>query len=233
MPVARFPEVLADLRTKILDGTHPPGEPLPHTEDLMRAYGVSRQAITNTMRALKEEGLIWRVANKGMIVLGPAVAIQIPMAIDFHDEPTAWAAACQRAGITGHLTTVNSRATPATEEVSHILRLPAKAKVIIGEIRGDIEGQLVCLDQLYWSMERHDAGSYDVERSTALVELQTRVRAASPKEALTFRVSRGSPLFDLTRITYNQAGQPLQLLRRLANPQRVHIVDQRLPLTSP
>ncbi|SEG85196.1 DNA-binding transcriptional regulator, GntR family [Nonomuraea solani] len=233
MPVVRFPEVLTDLRTKILDGTHPAGEPLAHTEDLMRTYGVSRQVITNAMRALKEEGLVWRVANKGMIVLGPAVVIQIPMAIDFRDEPTAWAAACRRAGTTGHLTTVLSRATPATEEVAHNLRLPAKAKVIISEIRGEIEGQLVCLDQLYWSRERHDAGSYDVERSTGLVELQTRVRPAGPKEALTFRVSRGSPLLDLTRITCNQAGEPLQLLRRLANPQRVHIVDQRLPLTSP
>ncbi|MFI7700805.1 GntR family transcriptional regulator [Nonomuraea sp. NPDC049480] len=233
MPVVRYPEVLNDLRTKILDGTYPAGEPLPHTDVLKETYGIGAHVITRAMRELKEEGLVWRVANKGMIVLGPAVVIEIPMAIDFRDEPTAWAAACRRAGITGHLTTLLSRATPATEEVAHILRLPAKAKAIISEIRGDIEGQLVCLDQLYWSMERHDARSYDVERSTAVVELQTRVRPASPKEALTFRIGRGSPLLDLTRITYNQAGQPLQLLRRLANPQRVHLVDQRLPLTSP
>ncbi|MGR6919394.1 hypothetical protein ACU635_34590 [[Actinomadura] parvosata] len=54
-----------------------------------------------------------------------------------------------------------------------------------------------------------------------------------PNEASAFRVSRGSPLLDITRIPYDRTGQPFQLLRRLANPQRVHIVDQRLPLTSP
>lgn len=47
------------------------------------------------------------------------------------------------------------------------------------------------------------------------------------------QVSRGSLLLDVTRITYDDTGQPLHLLRRLVNPQRVHITDQRLPITSP
>ncbi|RVX39296.1 regulatory GntR family protein [Nonomuraea polychroma] len=77
---------------QILDGTYPAGEPLPHTAVLKETYGVGAHVITRSMKELKEQGLIWRVANKGMIVLGPAVSIGIPMAIERRDEPTAWAA---------------------------------------------------------------------------------------------------------------------------------------------
>ncbi|MEV0379836.1 GntR family transcriptional regulator [Nonomuraea sp. NPDC050643] len=233
MPVARFPEVLADLRTKILDGTYSAGEPLPHTEELLQAYSVGRYVITSAMRELKAEGLIRRVANKGMIVQGPAVIIEIAMAIDQRDEPAAWAAACRRAGTTGHLTAHRTRDEAAAEDVAQGLHLDPGSPVVIWELHGDIGGQLVCLDQMHVSGERHKADAFEVERSSGVVELRTRIRLAGPEEAKKFRVSRGSPLLDLTRITYDHADQPLQLLRRLVNPQRVHIADQRLPLTSP
>ncbi|MEU7893935.1 UTRA domain-containing protein [Nonomuraea sp. NPDC049152] len=55
----------------------------------------------------------------------------------------------------------------------------------------------------------------------------------STNQASKLKVSRGSPLLEVTRITYDDTGQPLHLLRRLVNPQRVHITDQRLPITSP
>ncbi|MEV1175615.1 GntR family transcriptional regulator [Nonomuraea sp. NPDC049784] len=233
MPVVRYPEVLADLRTKILDGTYPAGEPLPHTDVLKDIYGVGAHVITRAMRELKEAGLVWRVANRGMIVQGPTVTIEIPMAIERRDEPTAWASACRRAGTTGHLTSQTGRIEAAPKEVAQGLRLDAGSPVVTWELQGDIDGQLVCLDQTYVSKERHDAGAFDVERSSGVVDLRTWIRPAGPVDASLLRVSRGSPLLEVTRITYDDTGQPLHLLRRLVNPQRVHIADRLLPLTSP
>ncbi|MEV0231211.1 hypothetical protein [Nonomuraea sp. NPDC050786] len=57
--------------------------------------------------------------------------------------------------------------------------------------------------------------------------------ALGGKEASKPKASRGSPLLEVTRLTYDDTGQPLHLLRRTVNPQRVHIADQRLPITSP
>ncbi|MFD0659798.1 GntR family transcriptional regulator [Thermocatellispora tengchongensis] len=228
-----MPRSLADLRGKILDGTYPAGEPLPHTNDLKDTYGVGAHVITRAMKELKEEGLIWRVANRGMIVQRPAATIEIPMAIERRDEPTAWAAACRRAGSTGHLTQAPARSATATEEVARALQLPTGSPIVTWEEHGDIDGQLVCLGQTYVSKERHTASTFDVERSSGVVDLHTRIRLADPKEASKLRVSRSSSLLDLTRITYDDTGQPLHLLRRRINPQRVHIIDQRLPLTSP
>ncbi|MEU1880813.1 GntR family transcriptional regulator [Streptosporangium sp. NPDC020072] len=234
MPTARFPEVLADLRAKILDGTHPEGEPLPHTEDLMQAYGVGRYVITTVMRALKEEGLVWRVANRGMIVQRPAITIEVPMAIERRDEPTAWAAACRRAGTTGRLTpqTMRDDNNPA-EQITQLLHLTPGVPIITWELHGDIGGLVVCLDQTFVSKALHEADAFDIERSNGVMDLRINVRPASPQEAAQFRISRNSSVLDLLRVTYNDTGQPLQLLKRTVNPQRVRIIDQRLPLTSP
>ncbi|GAA1613064.1 hypothetical protein GCM10009733_006410 [Nonomuraea maheshkhaliensis] len=76
---------------------------------------------------------------------------------------------------------------------------------------------------------------YDVDRASSAVDLHTKIRPATSysKEAAAFRVSLGSPLLDITRVTYNEAGQPLPLLRCLLSPQCVHVGDRRLPLTVP
>ncbi|MFI6497205.1 GntR family transcriptional regulator [Nonomuraea typhae] len=233
MPVVRYPEILADLRAKILDGTHPVGEPLPHTSVLKETYGVGAHVITRAMKELKEEGLIWRVANRGMIVQRPATSIEIPLAIERRDEPTEWASACRRAGATGRLTPQPARAEAATEEVARDLHLAPNAAIITWDQHGDIDGQLVCLDRTYVSAELHEAGDFDIERSAARLTLRLQTSPASIEEASKLRVSHGSLLIDITRITHDSVGQPIQLLRRLLNPQRVHVSDRRLPLTSP
>ncbi|MFG3438302.1 GntR family transcriptional regulator [Nonomuraea sp. NPDC047897] len=232
VPVVRYPEVLADLRTKILDGTYLAGEPLPHTQALKETYDVGAHVITRAMKELKEEGLIWRVANRGMIVQPHPVAIEIALAIERRDEPTAWAAACRRAGAAGRLTLHATREEAASEEVAQGLCLDPGSPVVTWELHGDVGGQLVCLDQTYVSKELHDAVAFDVERSSGVVDVHTRIRPARREEASKLKVSRGSPLLDVTRITYDD-GRPLHLLRRVANPQRIHISDKRLPLTSP
>ncbi|NRQ31251.1 GntR family transcriptional regulator [Nonomuraea sp. NN258] len=233
MPVARFPEVLNDLRTKILDGTYPPGEPLPHTEDLMQSYDVSRQVITNAMRALKEEGLVWRVANKGMIVQRPPVIIEIPMAVERRNEPIVFMNACMSAGTTGHLIEQTPRTVRPPEAILESLRLDPDHPVLYIEGHGVVDGQVVCLDQWYLATEEPEAEAASADRSSDVLDIHTQLRQAELDEATRLRVSRGSPLLDITRITYDYTGQPLHLLRRLINPQRVHVVDHRLPPTSP
>ena len=231
MPVERFTEVLQDLRSKILDGTYPVGEPLPHTDQLRATYSVAPATITRAMKALKDEGLIWRVANKGMIVQGPAVVIEIPMRAERRDEVYVWANACRRAGTRGLLTiTGGARRDTATEDVARALQLQPGDPIVTWERRGDIGGHLVCLDHFSVSEDRHAANAYDVERSSGAVGLATRVRPAEPKEASRLKVSRGAPLLDVSRVTYDHTGQPLHLLRRVVNPQRVHLVERGIPL---
>ncbi|WP_433355676.1 GntR family transcriptional regulator [Microtetraspora malaysiensis] len=233
MPVERFTEVLEDLRAKILDGTYPVGEPLPHTERLKETYGVSAATITRATKSLKDEGLIWRVANRGMIVQGPPVVIDIPLAITRMDEVREWVLACRRAGTTGHLTPVSSgfRHDTATPDVAQALDLDEGTPVATWESHGTIAQQVVCIDHTYVSRERHDAGpdAFDVPRHAALVDLRTSVRTATADEARTMKISRGSPVLDVIRITRDDTG-PVQMLHRTLNPQRVRLVERGLTL---
>ncbi|SDI20385.1 DNA-binding transcriptional regulator, GntR family [Sinosporangium album] len=233
MPVARFPEVLNDLRTKILDGTYPAGEPLPHTEELMREYGCSRHVITSAMRELKAEGRVRRAANKGMIVQRPPAVIEIPMAVERRNEPIVFMNACMSAGTTGRLIEQAPQTVLPPGEILESLRLGPDHPVLYFEGHGVVDDQIVCLDQWYLATEEPEAKASSADPSSDVLDIHTQIHLADPKEASQLRVSRGSPLLDITRIAYDDTGQPLHLLRRLINPQRIHIVDQRLPPTSP
>ncbi len=235
MSVERYALVQEDLRAKILDGTYPVGEPLPHTDQLKEMYRVSTATITRAMKTLKDEADLAR-REQGMIVQGPPVVIDIPLAITRMDEVREWTLACQRAGTTGYLlpTPGSGYRDTATPDVAQDLGLDEGTPVAAWESRGTIAKRVVCIDHTYVSQERREAGlaAYEVPRSAARLDLRTSVRAATPEEARTMKISRGSPVLDIVRITYDDTG-PAQVQYRTLNPQRVRITDRSLPPTSP
>jgi GntR family transcriptional regulator, transcriptional repressor for pyruvate dehydrogenase complex len=55
----RIPEEIADrIRRLILDGTFPPGRPVPSERDLARRFGVSRGSVRDALRMLEIVGLL-------------------------------------------------------------------------------------------------------------------------------------------------------------------------------
>src|SRR5262249_11920502 len=55
----RLAEEIADrIRALILDGTYPPGRPLPGERDLARRFGVGRGSVRDAFRVLETIGLI-------------------------------------------------------------------------------------------------------------------------------------------------------------------------------
>jgi DNA-binding GntR family transcriptional regulator len=52
--------VADDLRTKMSDGTYPPGSPLPTKRELCDEYEVSKQTIETAMVVLREGGWVTR-----------------------------------------------------------------------------------------------------------------------------------------------------------------------------
>lgn len=65
--VTRAGQVVAHLRTAILDGTFPPGAPLREL-GLAERYGVSRRTVREALLALAEQGLVVRRHNTGAAV---------------------------------------------------------------------------------------------------------------------------------------------------------------------
>ncbi|MEG0768980.1 MAG: GntR family transcriptional regulator [Ruthenibacterium sp.] len=58
------------VRTKIEEGEYAPGMAIPSENDLADLYGINRLTVRNAIDALVNEGLLKRVAGKGVYVVG-------------------------------------------------------------------------------------------------------------------------------------------------------------------
>jgi GntR family transcriptional regulator, arabinose operon transcriptional repressor len=65
---ALYAQLMAQLRTRILDGTLPTGTRLPTELELARSYQISRGTVRQAMTALVNEGLLERTQGRGTFV---------------------------------------------------------------------------------------------------------------------------------------------------------------------
>jgi DNA-binding GntR family transcriptional regulator len=67
-PVNLFVQVADDLAGQIERGELPPGRRIPSESDIARLYGVGRSSAKRAVKLLKERGLVYGVAGKGVFV---------------------------------------------------------------------------------------------------------------------------------------------------------------------
>lgn len=65
---ARYLDIAASLRARILGGEWEPGKKLPRMTDLARQEGVNRDTVARAIAILEGEGLVWAVPRRGTIV---------------------------------------------------------------------------------------------------------------------------------------------------------------------
>jgi GntR family transcriptional regulator len=235
VPVVRYPEVLTDLRSKILDGTYPVDEPLPHSDVLRKQYGMGTNGMTRVMKELQAEGLIWRVANRGMIVQAPP-----PPAVTY-DGFSSWPSACQQVGATGSIVFIRARHEPAEPDVAQALGLEAGELVVHRSHRAVVNDQIAFLDETYYPLDlvRHtpiatpaeipgttaDLLNHVTDLTTARVSQRFSAHTMTDDEAKALKARGPVAVLDVTRITWTGDGQPIELRRRTANGARVHLSE--------
>ncbi|WP_214317016.1 GntR family transcriptional regulator [Nonomuraea sediminis] len=240
MPIERFAEVLEDLRAKILDGTYPIDEALPHTERLKATYSVSAAVITRAMKELKTEGLIWRVANRGMIVLPSPVPVALSNATAPHHEHQRWEEACRSAGVTGRIQADPRTTTaPADNLLAQVFNINEGDPIVWWRRTAMVnEDTAVFHDRVYYPrsiLDERPPGAVTPETvsialsrinpSTSYADITTKVRPCKDKEASMLKISEGMPVYDITRTIRDEDGRTYELLRRIANPLRVRLVE--------
>ena len=58
------------IRRRVLDGTYAPHSQMPSESQMMEAFSVSRITIRQALGDLQKEGLIFKVAGKGSLIVG-------------------------------------------------------------------------------------------------------------------------------------------------------------------
>lgn len=245
----RREEIANHLRDLITNGTYAPGDLLPSRSALMATYNTSSATISAATKILRDEGLVWRVANRGLIVQDARpLYIDLSTAIHPSNGRGPWETACHQAGRDGTMRLVSATHVPATPDVARALQLSTGATVVRRDRHALLDGQAVMLDTAYYPLPLVDgtpvAGSGKVDGgilaaliaagvldpATARVQELIGARTATKDEAELLRLRPGVSVLTAERVTRDGEAQPVELLHRVANARRIRFQTDNLPL---
>ncbi|WP_219470156.1 GntR family transcriptional regulator [Nonomuraea rhizosphaerae] len=249
--MTRRDEIANHLRELIINGTYAPGDILPNQATMKATYDTTSNTISAAVKILRDEGLVWRVATRGLIVqdLRP-VHIDLSTATQHSNGRGPWETACHQAGRTGSMQLISVERGPAAPDVACALQLSVGATIVRRNRHALADGQAVMLDTVYYPLALVDgtpvAGSDKVDGgtlaaliaagvldpATARVRELVGARASTKDEAETLRLRPGVSILTAERIIRDEDAQPVELLRRVANPRKVRFQTDDLPLRS-
>ncbi|MFF4415021.1 GntR family transcriptional regulator [Streptosporangium sp. NPDC001559] len=119
--------VVADIRRQIVDGSLPPGAPIPSRAQLTRKYGVGETAARHALRVLAAEGLIIGRVGSGHYVRARPVLLPLHR-WRFHDHHAPFGADIQSQG-TRATWEWRAEHTEAPPGIAQRLRLDESASV--------------------------------------------------------------------------------------------------------
>lgn len=240
-----------DIRASIANGTYQPGDVLPDQPSMMRTYEASSVTVSAAMKMLRDEGLVWRVANRGLVVQDVRpMHITLSAATPPDNGPRGpWETACHQVGRDGTMRLISSSRVPAEPDVAQALQL-SKGTTVVRRVRHALlDGQVVMLDTAYYPLALVEdtpvAGSGKVhggilaaltaagvlDPATARVREVVGARIASKDEVELLRLRPGVSVLTAERVTLDGELQPVELLHRVANPRRIRFANEQ-PLTS-
>lgn len=191
--------------------------------------------------APKEEGLIRRTAAVGMIVQDPNPPMVDLILHNPHGHgPLPWVTCCELAGVEGRMVTGDVTTGPTAPDVAQLLGLGQDAEVVTRERHATIGDQIVRLDKAFYPVAVVQGTPIARRGQVAGGIYNALTDAGRPPVAITQRIIGARPAADAeakalwvtprtkviprtTVLTYDQVitdkdGQPIELLRFVANP---------------
>ncbi len=215
-PVPLYQQLSDLLREAIRRGDYGPLARLPSEHELVREYAISRITARQALAELERAGLVFRRQGRGSFVARPAVVQPL-------SELTGLAEAMAGQGLTSTSRVLRATTVRASTLVAHALRVDVGAPVF--EIRRVrlVDGTPVSLDVSFFPPElgrrlaREDLERRDIfwlienvcAVSLGAADCQIGAVAAEGEPALQLGVPSGSPLLFIDRLTYDDAGRPI------------------------
>ena len=214
-PVPMYYQVAQQLEHAIETGELPPGTRLDGELALAQALGVSRPTLRRAIEYLVDRGYLVRRRAVGTQVVHPKVRRPVELT-SLYDDLSA-------SRKDPRTTVLSLERVQATDRVAHALGLEDGVEVVAMErlryaddqplaiMRNWLPVGLVALDRE--QLER--TGLYQLMRSAGinlhLASQTVGARGASTAEARLLQARKGEPLLTMSRTTYNENGQPVEL----------------------
>lgn len=243
MPGAlRYREIADTIRAEIANGVHPPGAMIPPLPELAIRHGCAQNTVRAALRILTDEGLVEPRQGAGTIVRGaPAVRIEVFRIVDRPDGHDLWTMACKRAGQVGAVTALETAVERAEPAVAELLGQRAGADVLHLRLHALLNGRPAQLLSAYYPADRFDATAMDGSAHSIAAAMaaagarpgsrdeRVTARRASAEEARTLKIGTGAPVLTAESLTRDLAGESVELVKIVADPDRVELLYPQLP----
>ena len=214
----KYRRIADNLAAEISAGRFKAGDQIPSERDIAESFGTSRMTVRQALRHLADRDIIETRVGQGTFVGNGAIQQQLSTLTGFTEE-------MERQGRAAESIVVEAARRSAEPETSQALGIPAGADVWrISRIRL-ADGEPVALEttevnadlapdlleradfsraSLYATLREH----YDLHPATADQTLAA--EPAEPSIALPLRLTVGSPVLRLNRITRDSNGRPFE-----------------------
>ncbi|MEW6567305.1 MAG: GntR family transcriptional regulator [Chloroflexota bacterium] len=231
-----YAQITESLLERIQSGELAPGDRLPAERELSQMLGVNRLTLRRALRTLEQQGLLTRLQGRGTYVAEPKIERQAGRLVSF-------TRGMRRRGYTPGTRLVSVEQRPVEASLARELKLPASAPVYFILRLRTLNQEPVLIERYtipvrrFPGLDRFDLESrsiYDILQAEYGVTIQRARQSLEPVAASDFDASLlgiavGSPLMLERRLSFDQAGEPVEHGRDLYRGDRFRFVTEMAP----
>jgi GntR family transcriptional regulator len=215
-PTSLYARIRDELRAQIIAGSYPPHARLPSESELIAQYGVSRITVRHALAELEKEGVLFKIAGKGVFVSKPKVFQSLARLQGFAEAMTqhgheifndvvainmqaANAEVAQRLGL------AEGDAVTELQRVRYLNRVPVSFD--ISYVQQHIGTRLAREDLAtrdIFSILENDYGI-----ALGFADLAIDALLADAKLSGLLQINLGDPILRIARLTHTHSGDPL------------------------
>lgn len=236
-PIPLYRQFKQLVERKLATGEWPVDQPLPTEMSLVEAYGISRTTVRQAFDELVTEGRVFRQRGRGTFVAPEKITQTLARLTGFAEELAL-------RGLKPEVRVVNHGLEPAPEQVARALGLGNGAEVLHIERLVRVEGIPLFHDDSYFPPGLLGVLSLDAVQSEPIYRLLEAAGntpaegeqslgaiAIPPEVAAQLGVPAGAAGLQVTRVTVDALGKPMEFANAIYRGDRYHytIRLQRTP----
>ncbi|MFF6903390.1 GntR family transcriptional regulator [Streptomyces hydrogenans] len=249
---SKWESLVAKLKEQIDSGAYQPGEKLPTVSAMVSAGEGSITTVQRVYAELESDGYVV-TRRRGGTVVRDRRTVRIPVSryskvMEPGGSKGPWETATAEQGLDGRMVVLSPAAEvlEAPGDVAEALELPVGSQVVRRRRHAMIGDEVIQLQEAWYPLALAQQAGLDQPTKVVggvlgamsgagikPVEAKERIRAwvPTPEEASELTVGNRVPVLAIERVTRDQTGRVLELLRIVGAADRLELVYDGLPLT--